>query len=160
MHLYLLLIDDDPALLLAFSGMITFHFPTIHVTAVGSGAAALAEIERQNYDVVICDLMMPEMDGATTLAHIRKGHPSLRMYLMTGHPEPEQVYKNTQATGFIKKPLDRANFLEFMKRTTEVISTNKKVMSTVMHANEILSSSRQQQADIVARLQGARPPRR
>jgi len=143
----ILLIDDDPVLLLAFSDMINFHFPSINVTAVCSGAAALAEIEKENYDIVICDLLMPGMDGATTLAEIHKDHPSLRLYLMTGHPEPEQVYKDTQATGFIKKPLNRANFLEFMRRTIEVMSIGKEVVSTVVQTKALLSSSRERQAE-------------
>ena len=148
MRINLLLIDDDPALLSAFSRMITFHFPSIHLTAVDSGVAALNEVRKQDYDIVICDLMMPVMDGAMTLAEIRKDNPYLRMYLMTGHPEPEQAYKATKATGFIKKPLDRAYFLEFMKRTIQVVSTGKRAASAVMHANQRLSSSMQRYEDV------------
>src|SRR5437868_6397475 len=89
--LQLLLIDDDPVLLQAFSDMLAFNFPSVLVTAVDSGATAIEAVKKHEYDMVICDLMMPEMDGSMTIAAIRKGHPSLRMYLMTGHPEPEKA---------------------------------------------------------------------
>jgi DNA-binding NtrC family response regulator len=105
--------------------------------------------------MVICDLMMPGMDGAMTIEEIRKDHPWLRMYLMTGHPEPEKAYKSTQATGFIKKPLDREWFLDFMGRTIQVISVDKRVMERVMQVNEVLSSSMKRQADVEVLLQAA-----
>ena len=140
MPIHLLLIDDDPILLTAFSDMISFHFPSIQFTAVDSGVTALEELEKQPYDIVICDLMMPGMDGMMTLAEIRKDHPHLPIYLMTGHPEPEKVYRDTQATGFFNKPLDRAYFLDFMKRTVRVISVNNRVTSTIDKASECVSS--------------------
>jgi DNA-binding NtrC family response regulator len=106
--------------------------------------------------MVICDLMMPGMDGAMTIEAIRKDHPFLRLYLMTGHPEPEQAYKATHATGFIKKPLDRAWFLDFMRRTIQVISAGKRVVERVMQVNERLSSSMKHQADVEALLRAAK----
>jgi CheY-like chemotaxis protein len=157
MRFHLLLIDDDPFLLHAFSDMLAFNFPSIQVTAVDSGVAAVAEVEKQNYDIVICDLMMPGMDGAMTLEAIRKDHPSLRMYLMTGHPEPEKAYKATQATGFIKKPLDREQFFAFMRKTILVMSVGKKAMDRVMQANECLSSSMQRQAELARFLEAKFP---
>ena len=144
----LLLIDDDPFLLHAFSDMLAFNFPSVLVTAVDSGMAAVEQVRKQEYDMLICDLMMPGMDGAMTIEEIRKDHPLLRMYLMTGHPEPEQAYKYTQATGFIKKPLDREWFLDFMRRTVQVISAGKRVVERVMQVNERLSSSMKHQADV------------
>jgi len=157
MRFHLLLIDDDPLLLCAFSGMLAFNFPSIQVTAVDSGAAAVGELKKQDYDIVICDLMMPGMDGEMTLEAIRKDHPRLRMYLMTGHPEPEKVYKTTQATGFIKKPMDRGWFLDFLRRTIQVISADKTVVERVMQVSEHLSSSMQRQAEVTRFLEAKIP---
>lgn len=156
MHpLSLMLIDDDPILLNAFSDMLAINFPVVLVTAVDSGSAALAEVKKREYDIVICDLMMPGMDGAVTIAEIRKDHPSLRIYMMTGHPEPQKVYKDTQATGFIKKPLDREQFLDFMRRTIQVVEISKRA---TMRAREALSSSLKRQQDLEARLQPSELP--
>lgn len=148
MQAHLLLIDDDPALLHAFTGMVSFHFPTVQITAVGSGRTALEELQKREYDIVICDLMMPVMDGAATLAEIRKDHPYLRMYLMTGHPKPEQAFKDTCATGFLKKPLNRAYFLDFMRRTIQAVAAGKRAMSKVVQANDHLSCSMKKQAAV------------
>lgn len=70
--------------------------------------------------------------------------------MMTGHPEPQKVYKDTQATGFIKKPLDREQFLDFMRRTIQVVEISKRA---TMRAREALSSSLKRQQDLEVRQQ-------
>jgi len=75
---------------------------------------------------VLCDMIMPGIDGIATIQTIRKTHPTIRVYLFTGHPNPEAVYKNSGAHGFIKKPLDRDLFLDLMKRTLRFISLSKR----------------------------------
>jgi hypothetical protein len=67
---------------------------------------------------------------------------------MTGHPRPEEVYKATPANGFIKKPLERAYFLDFMQRTIHVIAVGKRVASKVTRTNEYLSSVARRHADV------------
>jgi len=153
MNVSLLLIDDDPCLLSAFSDMISFHFPSIQLTAVDSGVAGLKELEKQEYDIVICDLMMPGMNGTMTLSEIRKRYPSLRTYLMTGYLYPESVCQSAQATGFLRKPLERGNFLDFMRLTNQVVSVGKRAMDRVRRTNEGLFSFRQHQAELEALLQ-------
>jgi CheY-like chemotaxis protein len=144
-------------LLRAFSDMMSFHFSGVQVSAVDSGPVALDALQQQEYDIVICDLMMPGMDGAMTLTEIRKRHPHVRAYLMTGHPRPEEVYKHVGATGFLQKPLDRTFFLDFMRRTIQSVSMGKKAVSQAIRASEQLSSSMQRHADVEHFLQRARP---
>jgi DNA-binding NtrC family response regulator len=136
----LLLIDDDPALRTALSDMLSFHFPELDITAVDSGAAAITHIAKDDYDLVLCDMIMPGMDGIATINAIREMHPRLRVFLMTGHPHPETVFSSAGATGFIKKPLDRDRFLDLMRRTLAVILLGKRAAKAWERANLILNS--------------------
>jgi PAS domain S-box-containing protein len=56
------------------------------VVAVASGRAALAKVADQRFDVVVCDLLMPEMSGADFWSELRKRDPRLaaRTVLVTG----------------------------------------------------------------------------
>ena len=59
----LLLVDDDPALLLALSGMLRNRLGPCTVDACGSGVQALDFIGAHTYDTIISDVTMPGMDG-------------------------------------------------------------------------------------------------
>ena len=101
-----------------------------------SGAAALAHIAKDDYDVVLCDMVMPGMDGIATIKAIQETHPTLRLFLMTAHPNPETLFSSAGATGFIKMPLDRDIFLDLMRRTLAVISMGKQAASVWQRASE------------------------
>lgn len=66
----LLLIDDDPNLILLVKDYLEFR--GYQVTTAENGREALDMIEGQVPDMIICDVMMPEMDGYELVKHIRQ----------------------------------------------------------------------------------------
>jgi PAS domain S-box-containing protein len=79
----LLIVDDEPALLRALS----HELERDHlVTTATSGRAALALLSRAAFDVILCDLMMPEMTGMDLYAELRRAGEGVeeRMVFMTG----------------------------------------------------------------------------
>jgi DNA-binding NarL/FixJ family response regulator len=66
----LLLIDDDPNLILLVKDYLEFR--GYQVTTAENGREALDLIEGQVPDMIICDVMMPEMDGYELVKHIRQ----------------------------------------------------------------------------------------
>ncbi len=80
----ILIIDDEPllgqTLLYAFKGR---H----DVSICTSGREALRQLEKDaNFDLVLCDLMMPDVNGAAVYASVERDHPELaaRFVFMTG----------------------------------------------------------------------------
>lgn len=73
-----------------------------------SGSEALPVIARTNPDVVLLDLLMPHMDGLTTLAHIRKRHPDVKVMILSAVDEPAQIQAALEqgAISFIVKRID------------------------------------------------------
>ena len=68
------------------------------------------------YDLLITDLKMPRMDGATLLGEIRKTAPLLPVIVLTGHADPAEAYallKTHQIADFHNKPLKNARSLLF-----------------------------------------------
>ena len=78
------------------------------VYEAGSGAEALElihEIE-ESLDLVVSDVVMPEMDGPTMLGELRKIRPELKVIFMSGYAE-EAFRKNlpdNEEFGFLPKP--------------------------------------------------------
>jgi DNA-binding NarL/FixJ family response regulator len=66
----LLLIDDDPNLILLVKDYLEFR--GYNVTTAENGRAALEVLDLQVPDMIICDVMMPEMDGYGLVKHIRQ----------------------------------------------------------------------------------------
>lgn len=66
----LLLIDDDPNLILLVKDYLEFR--GYEVVTAGNGREALEVLEQEIPDMIICDVMMPEMDGFAFVQHVRE----------------------------------------------------------------------------------------
>lgn len=76
-------------------------------SAVFSGSAALAEMQRTSVDVVVLDLKMPQMDGLTVLCELRKLDPTIEVIVLTGHADVNAGVAGMRlgATDFLQKPV-------------------------------------------------------
>ncbi|MBE9204396.1 response regulator transcription factor [Synechocystis sp. PCC 7339] len=71
---HLLLVDDDPNLLLLVKDYLEYQ--GYQVTTAGNGREALAALANMVPDMIICDIMMPEMDGYAFIEQVRQ-NPSI-----------------------------------------------------------------------------------
>jgi len=69
-HKRLLLIDDDPNLILLVKDYLEFR--GYEVVTAENGREALEVLEHDIPDMIICDVMMPEMDGYSLVKHVRE----------------------------------------------------------------------------------------
>ncbi|GAB4079851.1 response regulator [Modestobacter muralis] len=82
----ILLVDDEVAILDGLRRQLRREY-TVH-TATG-GAAALEILAAQQVTVVVSDMRMPEMDGATFLSKVRTRHPDVGRVLLTGQADTQ-----------------------------------------------------------------------
>ena len=94
----ILLADDDPDLLEMYREILAQlpSQPEIH-TAI-SGARAIAMLEAEAFQLLICDLKMPKMDGLQVLAIVRRKYPQLRTVALTAEVD-EQFRSRAYALG-------------------------------------------------------------
>jgi signal transduction histidine kinase/DNA-binding NtrC family response regulator len=111
-RLRVLLIDDEPLVLRSLRRMLSEH----HVDTAQSGSEALQQLQRvgQDYDLIFCDLMMPEMDGTVVHAEIERRMPALleRLVFCSGGAftaRTKQFLEQTQRP-LVEKPLTRESF--------------------------------------------------
>ncbi len=78
-----LVVDDEPLVAEAMERVLSEEHD---VVTVGGGRAALERLRRERFDVVVCDLLMPEMSGADLWAEVQREAPSLaeRFVVVTG----------------------------------------------------------------------------
>jgi signal transduction histidine kinase/CheY-like chemotaxis protein len=101
----ILVIDDEPAILRAFRRVLGSH----EVVLASSGPEALLKLaELRRFDVIFCDVMMPEMSGVEVYKEIRQRHPGQEQQLvfMTGgvFAEPAAQFIDSVPNRMLKKP--------------------------------------------------------
>jgi DNA-binding NtrC family response regulator len=71
-----------------------------------SGVKALQVLENKDFDVIVLDVKMPDMDGIETLRHIKKLKPEIEVIMLTGHASVEFGLKGMQlgAFDYVMKP--------------------------------------------------------
>jgi len=102
--LSLLLVDDEPALL-DLGKIFLERIPGITVTPAGSAAAALTLLAEREFDAVVSDYQMPEMDGIALLQKIRAKTRTLPFILFTGKGREDVVIEalNSGADHYVQK---------------------------------------------------------
>ena len=73
-----------------------------------SGSEALPVIARTQPDIVLLDIRMPNMDGLACLGKIRERHPDVKVVILSGIDEPEQIRTALEqgACAFVVKHVD------------------------------------------------------
>jgi CheY-like chemotaxis protein len=104
----LLFVDDEPAVLEAVATNLRRAFDVVIAT---SGAEGLEHLQAESdFAVVVSDMRMPRMDGATFLAHARENAPDAVRMLLTGHSDLDATIKavnHGQIFRFLTKPCPR-----------------------------------------------------
>lgn len=107
-----------------------FLSPLFEVDVVVNGREALeafqlAHKEAKPYDLLLLDIMMPEMDGLTALTKIReieqlsKTRPPVKVLMTTALDDPKTVirsFHDGEASGYIVKPVRKDKLLEELKK--------------------------------------------
>lgn len=117
----ILFVDDEPSILDGLRRMLHNDRQRWAMTWVTSGEAALAELEKAPFDVIVTDHRMPGMDGASLLARVQKRFPQVARIVLSGHAELETALLALPVTHqFLSKPCDAALFHETIERATLV----------------------------------------
>ncbi len=94
-----LVVDDDPGILGYLDSLLSLA--GYRVETCESGVEALARLDNGlRPDVVILDIMMPEMDGFTTLRHLRDRDPDLPVVVLSGVGQTATVVKAMKAGAY------------------------------------------------------------
>jgi CheY-like chemotaxis protein len=102
----ILLVDDDRQFLRVYRELLAKQPSQPEVRTAESGSRALAKLESDQFDLLVCDLKMAQVDGFQVLAIVRRRFPQLRTVVITGLAE-EQFRARAYALGvdlFLEKP--------------------------------------------------------
>lgn len=101
----ILIVEDDSTFRQRFVEIVSSHAEFRLVAAVGSCAEAIAKLRRNPVDVLLCDLGLPDGDGADVVRAARRLHPGLDAMIITVFGDEPHVMRSIEAgaTGYLLK---------------------------------------------------------
>ena len=99
-----MVVDDEPSVRDVLYELIgTYGY---RVSSAGSGRDALAILQEDRADLIITDLMMPEMNGWQLLKRVKRQYPETAIVVLTGFisEEGEAILTNNEIHGYLTKP--------------------------------------------------------
>ena len=108
----ILFVDDERAILSSLRRLFRPCNYKIHVA--GSGAEGIAILEKEEIDLVVSDMRMPEMDGAAFLSTVAKRWPNTVRMLLTGYAEVSsaiEAINQGEISRYLTKPWDDSDII-------------------------------------------------
>lgn len=113
----ILFVDDEPQVLDGLRALLRPQRARWEMVFVGSGERALAELDGSRFDVVVSDMKMPVMDGATMLRRAEQRHPEVVRIVLSGFTEFETALRTVpMAHQFLLKPCDADVLVNVVER--------------------------------------------
>jgi DNA-binding NtrC family response regulator len=118
-----LIVDDEEDLLSTLVERLEFR--GIETVGVQTGTQALAEIAKQEFDIVVQDVKLKGEDGVEVMKRIKQVRPNLPVILLTGHMSQETSREGLQA-GAIDYVLKPINLEDLIVKMQEAIATHRR----------------------------------
>lgn len=115
----ILIIDDEPSIRRALKEILEFE--KFEVAEAENGREGLNKATADSFDVIFCDIKMPEMDGVEVLEQLNKQGIETPVIMISGHGNIETAVDTIKngAFDFIEKPLDLNRILVTVRNATE-----------------------------------------
>jgi len=120
-----LIVDDEPGVRSVIEQtMIRFGHD---VVTAGDGFDALKKLSLGRFDLVISDMVMPEMDGVKLIGHIRERYPDVKIIAISGggaHQTPEDCLGLAVQSGAAKTLMKPFMLSELSSMTKELLGSS------------------------------------
>jgi DNA-binding NtrC family response regulator len=142
----ILVIEDEASIRRVLKKIISEENETYHVEEAEDGLLGLEMIKNNDYDLVLCDIKMPKMDGVEVLEKAKKIKPEIPIVMISGHGDLDTAV-NTMRLGafdYISKPPDLNRLLNTVRNALEtkvLLVENKRLKKKVSKNYEMVGAS-------------------
>ncbi len=142
----ILIIEDESAIRRVLKKIISEDNDLYQVEEAEDGLEGIEKIMKDDYDLVLCDIKMPKMDGVEVLERVKKIKPEIPIVMISGHGDLDTAV-NTMRLGafdYISKPPDLNRLLNTVRNALEkkeLIVENKRLKKKVSKKYEMIGES-------------------
>jgi two-component system nitrogen regulation response regulator NtrX len=142
----ILIIEDEAAIRRVLVKILSEENDTYQVEEAEDGAAGLEKIKNNDYDLVLCDIKMPKLDGVEVLEEVKKIKPEIPMVMISGHGDMETAIQTMRlgAFDYISKPPDLNRLLNTVRNALDkkqLVVENKILKKKVSKNYEMVGES-------------------
>jgi len=142
----ILIIEDEAAIRRVLVKILSEENDAYKVEEAEDGLAGIDKIKKEDFDLVLCDIKMPKMDGVEVLEAVKKLKPEIPMVMISGHGDLDTAV-NTMRLGafdYISKPPDLNRLLNTVRIALdrkELVVENKMLKKKVSKNYEMIGES-------------------
>ena len=142
----ILVIEDEATIRRVLVKILSEESDTYQLDEAEDGLVGMEKIKNNDYDLVLCDIKMPKMDGIEVLEAIKKVKPETVVVMISGHGDLETAV-NTMRLGafdYISKPPDLNRLLNTVRNALdkkELVIENKRLKKKVSKNYEMIGDS-------------------
>ena len=143
----ILVIEDEAAIRRVLAKILSEESESYQVEEAEDGLSGLEKIKNDDYDLILCDIKMPKMDGVEVLEAIKKIKPEIPVVMISGHGDLDTAV-NTMRLGafdYISKPPDLNRLLNTVRNALdkkELVVENKLLKKKVSKNYEMVGESK------------------
>jgi two-component system nitrogen regulation response regulator NtrX len=140
----ILIIDDEKAIRKTLSEILSYE--GYKIEEASDGEEGLKRFREKNYDVVLCDIKMPKLDGIEFLDKARESNPDIPVIMISGHGTIETAVEAVKkgAYDYISKPPDLNRLLITIRNAmdkTNLVAETKVLKRKVSKVEEMIGES-------------------
>jgi len=142
----ILIIEDEPAIRRVLTKILSEENSAYQVEEAEDGVSGLDKIKNNDYDLILCDIKMPKMDGVDVLEATKKIKPEIPMVMISGHGDMETAIQTMRlgAFDYISKPPDLNRLLNTVRNALDkkqLVVENKILKKKVSKNYEMIGES-------------------
>ena len=142
----ILIIEDEAAIRRVLTKILSEENDSYKVEEAEDGFQGIEKVKNEDYDLILCDIKMPKMDGVEVLEAVKKIKPEIPMVMISGHGDLETAI-NTMRLGafdYISKPPDLNRLLNTVRNALDkkqLVVENKILKKKVSKNYEMIGNS-------------------
>ncbi|WP_394906930.1 sigma-54-dependent transcriptional regulator [uncultured Mesonia sp.] len=142
----ILIIEDEAAIRRVLKKILTEENKNYEVSEAEDGLNGIELIKNNDYDLVLCDIKMPKMDGVEVLDAVMKIKPEIPMVMISGHGDLETAVETMRkgAFDYIAKPPDLNRLLNTVRHALDrksLVTENKRLKKKVSKNYQMIGES-------------------
>lgn len=143
----ILVIEDEKAIRNVLKNILTDEDKSFEVSEAEHGKAGLDLMQKEDFDLVLCDIKMPGMDGIEVLTAIGEKHPETAVVMISGHGDIETAVDSMKrgAYDYIAKPPDLNRLLNTVRHALDrnkLVKENKTLKKKISKNYQMVGQSK------------------